>query len=209
MTPNSPGCPPDPLPVPQVGAAEGALRPPNLPSAAQQQGLKFQKVIARFVASSRTRPYVAGAALGSVALSALQMFKGGFIGEAIGMSDVPLGGLVVLGAFAGSAVFGGVANIVGALWNALGIPYRWRLGELWITYRLGRISPKQYFELGAVLDYQRHCGHLPPEARPKAQADFVYEAVRWRMDSKKKRGVRKRGSHKPRSPAGSEGKPSG
>jgi hypothetical protein len=80
---------------------------------------------------------------------------------------------------------------------------------VWLKYRLGRMSPRQYFELGAVQDYQRLYGPLPPDARDKTQADYVREAVRWRMDSKKKRGGRKRISHKLRTPEGTGGKPSG
>jgi hypothetical protein len=176
--------------------------PSRLSVEEQRQGIWFQKVIARISGSNWGRRYLAGAAIGSASLYALQMFQGGPIGEPIGepigLPGIPLGGLVGLGAFFGSAVLGGPVTLAGIIRNDPTLQHYASAAEVWLKYRLGRMSPRQYFALGAVLDYQRLYGPLPPDARDKTQADFVREAVRWRMDSKKKSGGRKRASHKSR-----------
>lgn len=164
--------------VPQADAVEEArstLSTP-LPEEQKQSGIWLQKLLAPLPARSRARRYLAGAAVGSAALYVFQKFQVG----PIALLSIPLEGLVVLGAFTGSVVFRGAATVAGAIWDALAIPHLWRRGGLWFTFRLGRISPKQYFELGALADYQHHCRHLPPDTLPP-QAKFVRDAVRWRQ----------------------------
>jgi hypothetical protein len=210
MDPNSPGrSPSDVLPAPRAGPTAGPMDSPSEPpSEAQQQGIKFQKVLARFVVSRGTRPAaLVGGVLVWLILYVLQAPQG----WSIGLPGISTSALVVLGAFLGSVVVEGAVTLAGLVSNAPWLQHYWNLFEMWSKYKLERIPPQQYYEHGAVLDYQRLYGHIPPDARPETQAEFARHVVRWKMNSKqmKKRMVRKGNSHSPRTLGSTKGKPPG
>lgn len=197
MTANSSGSAADSLPVLPAVAVDGAMGPlRGPPSEELKQDSEFRKALRRFIANRVMRlPILVGGLLAPAAFYGVQVI----LGSPSGLTVIPIWAFPMLGALLGSIAVDLSVRFVGACWNGLGIPHYWRRWNLWFTYRLGRISPKQYFELGAVLDYHWHCGQLSPDARPKPQDEFVREAVHWRMESRKKRGGRKRGAHRPRS----------
>mgnify|MGYP003575921762 CR=1 FL=1 len=174
------GFPSDTLPVPQAGARATA-------SEDQQQSIKLQGVIAQFVASRTARPWLAGGVMGLAGLYAVQGLSGEPFEPSLGLPGVPMGGLVAFGAFAGSVVVGGASKVAGIIRNAPLLQDYASAVEVWLKYRLGRIPPEQYYEHCAVLDFQRLYGGLPPNERPKTQAAFTREVVRWRMALKQKK----------------------
>jgi len=206
MTPNSPRCSSDAPRVSHVEAVDGALSSLcDAPSEAQNQGIKLQRVIGRFVAIRGVRPAaLVGAILAPATLYVLQ-------GWSIALPGVPAWAIVLLVvALTGSIVVDGAVTLARLVCNAPWLLHYWNLFEVWSKYRLGRIPPERYYAHGAVLDYQRLYGHIPPDARPETQAEFVRHVVRWKLASKRirKRVGRKRSFINSRAPVDTRGTPS-
>jgi len=123
--------------------------------------------------------WIMGGVLGPSSLFLVSKLPEGVLWGPIEVPDVSPGLLLVLGSCAGSLVFGGAVSLAGII-AATPLHY-WNLFEVWSKFRLGRIPPEQYYEYGAVLDYQRLYGAMPLETRPVTQAEYVRRVVRMRM----------------------------
>ncbi|WP_095991165.1 hypothetical protein [Cystobacter fuscus] len=173
---------------PLLGAEVGAIAPQHAFRSAEQQrhGAKLQKAILAIWGSS-ARPFAVGGVVTAQFFYLLSKFPEGLLWGPIELPGVGLGTSVAFASFTGSLVVGGTVNLVKII--APPLHHYWGLFEVWSKYLLGRISPEQYFEHGAVLDYQRLYGHMPSDSRPETQAEFVRRVVQWRR--KRKLGNRK------------------
>jgi hypothetical protein len=185
-----------------LGAEAGAIAPHHgSPSEDQKQAVKTHEAIAIKWARRSFRPLVVGGALGGpLSLYVLTKLPDGLLWGPIELHGVGLGGFMALGSFAGILVVG-VATRLARIIAPTPLHY-WSLLEVWSKYQMGRIPPEQYYEHGAVLDYQRLYRDIPPHDRPETQVEFVRRVVRWRKAQERgeRRGARKGRSSKAPAP---------
>jgi hypothetical protein len=143
------------------------------------------------------RSIVVGGALGPLSLYLLSKIPNEFLWGPIELPSVGLGPFIAFAFFAGSIIVGVATKLARIV--APTPQHYWCLLEVWSKYRLGRIPPEQYYEHGAVLDYQRLYCDIPPHDRPETQAEFVRRVVQWRktQTTVRKQGARKRKSKTP------------
>lgn len=207
MPPNAPGSPSDLLPVPHIGAADGAVHPTSGPSPQGQiHGIWAQRFLARVLARKSVRPAaLVGGSLLTLGLYFLQTSQG----WSIGLPSIPIWTvLAVLGAVVtcvvvdvlttlGSAVVDGLSRfvkILGFVLNSLAVPSLLRWLRLWLLHRLGFISRKPYLELSYGMVYDVLYSYLSPENRSRTRAEFVRDEVRLKMNPPENHTGRKRPS---------------
>ena len=167
------------------------------PHKEQNQASKSQKALAVIRSMQGAQPFLVGGALGPALIYALSKFPDEFHWGPVEDPGISMGAFVVLGSFAGSIIVGVATKLARIV--APTPQHYWSLLDVWSKYRMGRTPPEQYYEHGAVLDYQRLYSDIEPHVRPETQAEFVRRVVRWRraQTTVGKRGVRKGRSKTP------------